>query len=108
MEVFAVAVEILGGSGYSWEISLTGRFRGQQKGWHHDWQKHILALYLSWVLLTLGFTFSLFILVVWDSEDEEAAVRKAESTSVRVNLALALKILASSFKIPIWVFNFLI
>lgn len=63
---------------------------------------HILALYLSLVLLTLSSTsLSLPTSVTWDEEGKKAAVRKAESTFLRVNLSMVLKILTSSLKIPI-------
>lgn len=70
--------------------------------------RRTLALYLS--LAASGFGFHIFspyaALLCANGEGKEAAVRKAESTSLRVNLVMTLKILASSFKMPIWYLTF--
>lgn len=68
--------------------SITGRIRERQKGWCRNGQKRILALCLLLALLAWGSDLSLLTLIVWgpgvgERSLERAAVRKAESTSLR-------------------------
>lgn len=92
MEGIAVAIEIFGG----WAVERMA-----------PWMTEAYSVSVSVVgVLEFGLHILLIYLGYGGWEDKEAAVRKAESVSLRVNLAMVLKILASSFKIPIWYVTF--